>query len=82
MPGSGASSRVDSKIRLAVNAATAITAVVATLTNAHELASVPAVKACTVAMRNSGKLAKCTARQARLGRRRRASEVSSTASSR
>ena len=44
--------------------------------------SVPAVTPWSVAVTNRGKLAKCTARQARLDRCLRSSEVASTAISR
>jgi hypothetical protein len=45
-------------------------------------ASVPASTPCNVATKNSGKLAKCVARQTLRGKWARASDVSSTASSR
>jgi len=50
--------------------------------NTHVRASLPAVTAWIVENKKSGKLATCTARHTRRGRRLRASEVSSTATRR
>ncbi len=60
----------------------ASTATAATPTKIPEPESVPAVKAWIVAVTNSGKLAKWTARHHFFGSRRRANDVSSTASRR
>ena len=71
-----------SRIRTAVSTATSALTAPATMSASFDVVSAPAVSPCTVTTTNSGKLAKCTARHTRFDRWRRASEVSSTASSR